>query len=62
MSQKEIQEQTKKWGIMNPAFIKDIAGIIANKQAEVAWKEGYNEGYEAALADVGFTRSLKEGH
>lgn len=59
-----IQAKTKKWSICNPAFIEDVAGIIANKQAETTWeardklakaeveqaeKRGYNKGVEDKL-------------
>ena len=45
MSQ-EIQRKAKKWSIVNPKFIEDIANITANKQAENSFKVGIKEGYE----------------
>lgn len=36
----EIQKKTKKWSVVNPAFIEDIANIIAKKQAQLSFSEG----------------------
>jgi len=36
----EIQKQTKKWSICNPAFIEDVARITAEAQAKVSYKAG----------------------
>ena len=52
MSQ-EIQRKAKKWSIVNPKFIEDIANITANKQAEITWpiafKAGETVGYNAGF-------------
>jgi len=39
-----IQRKTKKWSIVNPEFIEDIADIIAREQAEISFKVGYEQG------------------
>ena len=45
----QIQMKTKKWSICNPEFIEDVAGIIAQAQAEISFKMGYNQ----AIKDIG---------
>lgn len=39
----EIQRKTKKWSVCNPAFIEDVAGIIAGRQAEISFRAGRKE-------------------
>lgn len=48
MSQ-EIQRKAKKWSIVNPKFIEDIAHITANKQAEISFKVGKQEGIKSVV-------------
>jgi len=50
MSQ-EIQRKAKKWGIVNPKFIEDIANITANKQAEATWPIAFKAGYKEGQVD-----------
>ena len=42
----QIQKKAKKWAVVNPAFIEDIANTIAQAQAEISFKAGYKQAKE----------------
>ena len=48
----EIQKKTKKWSICNPAFIEDVAGIVATRQAEISFPKGEKQGIDKGRKEV----------
>ena len=57
----EIQRKTKKWSICNPEFIEDVAGVVAQKQAELSFKAGYKYALEGAVIEGAFDSIKQEG-